>query len=150
MVFFNTLFFNDIGLIECSAGAEREIYKSLSRLYNSYKLLPIERLLSWRLLLYCREFRQELEPGAEFCMGCGCRPLRGECFCHVCGAETDPGQKNCVDCGEILSKVSARNYAGFWQRLVLQDMAAGILVVVKENNTQVIGYFSRNLFVILY
>lgn len=55
--------------------------------------------------MYCRHCGSEVNKNAEYCMGCGKRPLNGFKHCYNCSAETAEDQEICLKCGVNLKKV---------------------------------------------
>ena len=55
--------------------------------------------------MFCRTCGKELAEGADFCISCGVRPLKGNKFCNACGAETRPDAELCVKCGVRLGRI---------------------------------------------
>jgi TM2 domain-containing membrane protein YozV len=53
--------------------------------------------------MFCRNCAKEVPDQAEFCLGCGARPLSGNAYCNVCGAPTTPLSELCVKCGSRVS-----------------------------------------------
>ena len=49
--------------------------------------------------MFCRNCAKEVPEQAEFCLGCGARPLTGNAYCHSCGAPTTSLAELCVKCG---------------------------------------------------
>jgi predicted amidophosphoribosyltransferase len=47
----------------------------------------------------CRNCGKEVVAGAEICVSCGFRPLKGTSYCQQCGSPTQAGQEMCVKCG---------------------------------------------------
>jgi len=41
----------------------------------------------------------EINDKAEFCMGCGCKPLSDNKYCQECGVVTNEKQEICIKCG---------------------------------------------------
>lgn len=49
--------------------------------------------------MFCRNCGIEINEKAEFCVGCGCKPLSDNKFCQECGVETNAKQEICIKCG---------------------------------------------------
>lgn len=52
--------------------------------------------------MFCRNCAREVPDQAEFCLGCGARPLAGNAFCNTCGTPTTPLSEICIKCGARL------------------------------------------------
>ncbi len=57
--------------------------------------------------MYCRNCGKEINDKAEYCTGCGCRPLSNTKYCQECGSETNEKQEICIKCGVRLVKLSS-------------------------------------------
>ncbi len=75
--------------------------------------------------MYCRNCARQLPDNAEFCIGCGQRPLLGMRFCQSCGQETALNAEVCVKCGVKLARGGDKD----WLVALLLSIFVGMLGV---------------------
>jgi hypothetical protein len=75
--------------------------------------------------MYCRHCARQLADNAEFCVGCGQRPLLGFRYCQACGQETVPNAEICVKCGVRLGRGGDKD----WMVALLLSIFLGSLGV---------------------